>query len=123
MVNSVSVNNQNNAPVNNVQAQTPNTVQNYAQYYTPGYNQNPAQQPAKNTQNYSTTPTSNTTNGVVINCPVLDISKLSPEEREKYLAGLQSNQPQINNYPAYPPGYYINNYGNNNNNTVKMQQQ
>lgn len=133
MVNSVNNFNQNNTGVNTVPQQRQDNVQNGAQNavqpqavssqtVTPGYQVAPNQYQTAPTQtpapNYQTTVPQNVS-GLGINCYTLDISKLSPEERQKYLA-----QPPVcnvtgANMPCYPAGYYVNNYANNNSNTVK----
>ena len=122
MVNSVGNNYQNPNTQYYVQPQMPNTVANAVTnpVQNPASNpvqaQAPVSSPAQKTvSNSAQNP--NSVSGVTINCPVIDISKLSPEEREKYLASMQANNPQVNGAPCYPGGYYINNYANNN--TVK----
>jgi hypothetical protein len=57
----------------------------------------------------------NSYSGIGIYCNNIDISKLSKEERDKYLEKMP-NVTYSGMGPSYPPGYYINNYANN---TVK----
>ncbi len=68
------------------------------------------------TTSIGNTPNPKSLSAVSITCPTLDVSKLSPEEREKAIErighvtidGLNGGG---GNGCCYPPGYYTNNWG------------